>query len=155
MKAVIQKVKSASVSVDGKLVSSIGKGLLVLIGIGINDSNEDCIKLSKKIVNLKLFKTDENDLNAPHWKKSVKDVDGEILSISQFTLFAKTKKGTKPDFHNAMNSTLSKALYDDFLGVLKKDINSDEKIKDGVFGAMMDVSLVNDGPVTVIVDTKE
>ena len=128
---------------------------MLLIGIGIGDSNEDCVKLSKKIVNLRLFKSDEDDLAAPHWKKSVKDVDGEILSISQFTLLAKTKKGTKPDFHNAMNSSLSKTMYEEFLELLKKDLNSQEKIKDGVFGAMMDVSLVNDGPVTVIVDTKE
>ncbi|KYR00967.1 D-tyrosyl-tRNA(Tyr) deacylase [Tieghemostelium lacteum] len=150
MRAIIQRVKNASVKVDGQIISNIGPGLMCLIGIGKEDTKTDSEWLCKKILNLKLFPSADSTKG---WDRSVKDMDYEILFVSQFTLFAYTKKGTKPDFHLASPSELSKVHYNEFLEIFKQTYNAD-KIKDGQFGAMMDVNLTNDGPVTISLDSK-
>ncbi|KAJ3323001.1 D-tyrosyl-tRNA(Tyr) deacylase [Boothiomyces sp. JEL0866] len=145
MRVVIQKVKRASVRVNNQIVSSIGPGLLVLVGLTHADSEKEVDRMVSKITNLRLFQEDEK-----HWKSSVKSNDYEILSVSQFTLYAKTSKGSKPDFHLAMKAEFSRPLYELFL---KKLESQHPRVKDGEFGAMMDVELVNDGPVTIILDS--
>ncbi|KAJ3011963.1 D-tyrosyl-tRNA(Tyr) deacylase [Thoreauomyces humboldtii] len=150
MRAVLQRVKSASVTVDGEVVGKIGRGLLLLVGISVTDQPADVAWLVKKVVNLKVFQ----DEDAKFWSKSVKDLDFEILSVSQFTLYAVTVKGTKPDFHLAAKSDTSKAMYLDFLAQLQA-AHKPERIQDGVFGAMMDVESINDGPITLILDSKQ
>ena len=145
MKALVQKVKSSSVSVDGKLVNSIGKGLNVLLGVNVEDTQEDAIKLAKKVLNLRIFE-DENDV----MNKSILDVGGEILSISQFTLQADTKKGNRPSYINAMRGEDAIKLYELF----NEELNKEIKTYPGVFGADMEVQIVNDGPTTIILDTK-
>ncbi|KAI3405208.2 DTD1 [Candida oxycetoniae] len=160
MRVVIQKVKNASVTVDETVVSSIGKGLMILVGISTTDTKEDVLKLSKKLLSLRVFE----DLSQPPqtatrwygkpWAKSVVDIHGEILSVSQFTLYGTVKKGTKPDFHKAAGGDEAKSLYDTLLEELRKGLG-DERVKDGKFGEMMDVSLVNEGPVTIVWDTQE
>ncbi|KAI0077107.1 D-tyrosyl-tRNA deacylase [Panus rudis PR-1116 ss-1] len=150
MRAVLQRVSSASVVVDSEVVSSIGRGLMVLVGIGTDDNATDLETLTNKILSLKVFSDDSGAM----WKRSVKDIDGEVLCVSQFTLFANTSKGNKPDFHRAMGSESSRHLYASFLermGTLYKP----EKIKDGKFGAMMSVSLTNEGPVTFTLDSRK
>ncbi|XP_065052061.1 D-aminoacyl-tRNA deacylase-like [Rhopilema esculentum] len=146
MRAVIQRVAKASVSVDGELVSSIGKGLCVLIGISGDDSSKDADYIVRKILNLRLF--DEGD---KRWRKSVKDEDLEVLCVSQFTLYS-VLKGNKPDFHKAMEAERSKLLYEEILGKLRKDY-AEDKIKDGRFAAYMQVSIQNDGPVTINIES--
>ncbi|CAI5758533.1 unnamed protein product [Candida verbasci] len=160
MRVVIQKVKQASVTVEEKVISSIGKGLMILVGISTTDTIEDVNKLSKKLLSLRIFE----DLSQPPntttkwygkpWSKSVIDIQGEILSVSQFTLYGTVKKGTKPDFHKAAKGESAVSLYKQLLENLRKELGED-KVKDGEFGAMMDVALVNDGPVTIIWDTAE
>ncbi|KAI5905860.1 D-aminoacyl-tRNA deacylase [Candida parapsilosis] len=157
---VVQKVKNASVTVDDKLISSIGKGLMVLVGISTSDTKDDVLKLSKKLLSLRVFE----DMTQPAetttkwygkpWSKSVVDIQGEILSVSQFTLYGTVKKGTKPDFHKAAKGEGAKELYNILLEELRKGLGQ-EKVRDGEFGAMMDVALVNDGPVTIVWDTQE
>ncbi len=146
MKALVQKVKSSSVSVDGKLVNSIGKGLNVLLGVNVEDTQEDAIKLAKKVLNLRIFE-DENDV----MNKSILDVGGEILSISQFTLQADTKKGNRPSYINAMRGEDAIKLYELF----NEELNKEIKTYPGVFGADMEVQIVNDGPTTIILDTRQ
>lgn len=146
MKALVQKVKSSSVSVDGKLVNSIGKGLNVLLGVNVEDTQEDAIKLAKKVLNLRIFE-DENDV----MNKSILDVGGEILSISQFTLQADTKKGNRPSYINAMRGEDAIKLYEFF----NEELNKEIKTYPGVFGADMEVQIVNDGPTTIILDTRQ
>ena len=146
MKALVQKVKSSSVSVDGKLVNSIGKGLNVLLGVNVEDTQEDAIKLAKKVLNLRIFE-DENDV----MNKSILDVGGEILSISQFTLQADTKKGNRPSYINAMKGEDAIKLYELF----NEELNKEIKTYPGVFGADMEVQIVNDGPTTIILDTRQ
>jgi len=148
MRAVVQRVKSSNVEVDGERISEINDGIMALIGICSNDTEEDMDKLVKKLINIKLFSNEEGAF----WKKSVKDLDLEILCVSQFTLYAVTKKGSKPDFHLAMKTEEAQKFYNKFLDKLRAAYKP-EKIKDGKFGAMMNVSLVNDGPVTIIIDT--
>ncbi|CAD1809561.1 D-tyrosyl-tRNA(Tyr) deacylase [Candida parapsilosis] len=160
MRVVVQKVKNASVTVDDKLISSIGKGLMVLVGISTSDTKDDVLKLSKKLLSLRVFE----DMTQPAetttkwygkpWSKSVVDIQGEILSVSQFTLYGTVKKGTKPDFHKAAKGEGAKELYNILLEELRKGLGQ-EKVRDGEFGAMMDVALVNDGPVTIVWDTQE
>ncbi|RLV94146.1 D-tyrosyl-tRNA [Spathaspora sp. JA1] len=160
MRVVIQKVKSASVTVDEKVISSIGKGLMILVGISTHDTMDDVTRLSKKLLTLRVFE----DLSQPPetatkwygkpWAKSVVDIQGEILSVSQFTLYGTIKKGTKPDFHKAAKGHHAVELYESFLELLRQGLG-EEKVKDGEFGAMMDVALVNDGPVTIIWDTND
>ncbi|SHO76481.1 Similar to S.cerevisiae protein DTD1 (D-Tyr-tRNA(Tyr) deacylase) [Malassezia sympodialis ATCC 42132] len=161
MRAVLQRVKQASVHVDGKLVSSIGPGILALVGITHEDAPEQVDTIVKRILTTKLWPegaTIGGDcVIAPQesrsWRTSVTELGAEILCVSQFTLYAKMK-GTKPDFHLAMGGDKAQSCYNDFLAKLR-DVYVADKIKDGQFGAMMDVSLVNDGPVTIIIDTSE
>ncbi|KIX00822.1 D-tyrosyl-tRNA(Tyr) deacylase [Rhinocladiella mackenziei CBS 650.93] len=148
MKAVLQRVLSSSVTVNDQVVSAIGKGVLVLAAIGPNDGKKEVESMASKVLKMKLW-PDESGSN---WKKSVQDVDGEVLCVSQFTLFASTKKGNKPDFHGAAKPEIAKELYDYFLSRVR-DQYRPERVKDGVFQAMMQVSLVNDGPVTLEIDT--
>ncbi|KAF8077609.1 D-Tyr tRNAtyr deacylase-like domain-containing protein [Lyophyllum atratum] len=152
MRAVVQRVASASVSVDNHVISQISKGLMILVGIGSDDTMTDVLALSKKILSLRVF----SDLNDPEkmWKASVKDIDGEILCVSQFTLMANTTKGNKPDFHRAMSTEPSRVLYATFLEKLGQAYKPD-KIQDGRFGAMMNVSLTNEGPVTFTLDSRK
>lgn len=150
MKIVLQKVSQASVTVESQIVSQIKKGYMLLVGISTEDKMEDVEKLAKKVTSLRIFE----DETGAFWKKNIKDANGEILSISQFTLYAKTKKGTKPDFHLAQKGHIAKEMYENFLQLLKQDLGQD-KVFDGVFGAMMDCKLTNDGPVTILLDSKE
>lgn len=145
MKALVQKVKSSSVSVDGKVVNSIGSGLNVLLGVNVEDTYADAIKLAKKVLNLRIFE-DENDV----MNKSILDVGGEILSISQFTLQADTHKGNRPSYINAMRGEDAIKLYEFF----NEELNKEIKTYPGVFGADMTVQIENDGPTTIILDTK-
>ncbi|CCF58630.1 hypothetical protein KAFR_0F00330 [Kazachstania africana CBS 2517] len=151
MKIVLQKVSQASVVVNSQTISSIKKGYMLLVGISTEDTEEDINKLSNKVLNLRIFE-DANGEN--FWKQNIKDVNGEILSISQFTLLAKTKKGTKPDFHMAQKGHIAKELYDLFLENLQKGLGKD-KVQDGEFGAMMNCHLTNEGPITIILDSKQ
>ena len=147
MKTVIQRVSKASVTVMDTLKSEIDAGLLVLIGIEDADTNEDVEWLSNKIINLRIF-NDENDvLNI-----SVKEIDGDILLVSQFTLHASTKKGNRPSYIKASKSEHAIPMYEKMIMQLEKDLG--KKIYTGEFGADMKVSLLNDGPVTIIIDTK-
>ncbi|AJU95403.1 Dtd1p [Saccharomyces cerevisiae YJM1342] len=150
MKIVLQKVSQASVVVDSKVISSIKHGYMLLVGISIDDSMAEIEKLSKKVLSLRIFEDESRNL----WKKNIKEANGEILSVSQFTLMAKTKKGTKPDFHLAQKGHIAKELYEEFLKLLRSDLG-EEKVKDGEFGAMMSCSLTNEGPVTIILDSDQ
>ncbi len=147
MRVVIQRVKNSSVTIDGKVKSQIGKGLLVLLGIEDADSDEDIEWLSKKIVQLRIFDDENGVMNL-----SVADVGGEILLVSQFTLHASTKKGNRPSYIRASRPEFAIPMYEKFVKQLENDFG--KKIQTGEFGAMMDVALVNDGPVTIIIDTK-
>ncbi|ORX39817.1 D-Tyr tRNAtyr deacylase-like domain-containing protein [Kockovaella imperatae] len=150
MKAVVQRVISASVAVDGKVISQIGKGLLVLVGVDRYDQATDSSFIIKKILGAKLF---PGDNDSGPWKRSVMDVEGEVLCVSQFTLFANFK-GMKPDFHESMPGSSSRSFYSSFLEEIRRSYVAD-RIKDGEFGAMMQVSLVNDGPVTVTFESRD
>ncbi|KAI0315242.1 D-Tyr tRNAtyr deacylase-like domain-containing protein [Amylostereum chailletii] len=150
MRVVVQRVLSASVIVDNEIVSQISRGLMILVGIGGDDTSADIDVLSKKILTLRVFE----DAASSMWKANVKDVGGEILCVSQFTLMANTSKGNKPDFHRAMPSDQSRAMYISFLDKMRSLYPAD-KIKDGRFGAMMNVSLTNEGPVTFTLDSRK
>ncbi len=147
MKTVIQRVSQASVKVDDITIASIGNGLLVLLGIEDADTQEDIEWLSSKIVNLRIF-DDENKVP----NISVKDIGGDILLVSQFTLQASTKKGNRPSYIKASKPEIAIPLYKNMIGQL--EIYLGKKIFTGEFGADMKVSLLNDGPVTIIIDTK-
>ncbi|ORY08337.1 D-tyrosyl-tRNA deacylase-like protein [Clohesyomyces aquaticus] len=151
MRTVLQRVKSASVTVDGELVSQIGKGLLVLAAISKDDTEKDCEAMAGKILKAKLFDDDATDPPG-RWKKGVLDLGGEVLCVSQFTLLASVKKGNKPDFHQSAAGLKAKTLYQAFFKKVQ-DLYEPGKVKDGIFAAMMDVALVNDGPVTIQIDT--
>jgi D-tyrosyl-tRNA(Tyr) deacylase len=148
MKVVIQRVAEASVSIEQKVEGQIGKGLLILLGIGLEDSQEDIDWLCKKIVNLRIFSDDEGLMNL-----SIDDVKGDVLLISQFTLHAKTKKGNRPSYIKAAPPKLAIPLYEKFIERLSTELG--KKIQTGEFGANMQVSLINDGPVTIVIDTKQ
>ncbi len=148
MKAVIQRVTQASVTIDGKIKAGIKTGLLVLIGIEDADNNEDIEWLSNKIVNLRIF-DDENKVP----NISVKDMNGDILLVSQFTLQASTKKGNRPSYIKASKPDIAVPLYKQMIVQLENDLG--KKIFTGEFGADMKVQLLNDGPVTIIIDTKQ
>ncbi|KAH7889485.1 D-Tyr tRNAtyr deacylase-like domain-containing protein [Phlebopus sp. FC_14] len=150
MRAVVQRVASASVSVDGDVISSISRGLMVLVGIGTDDTLADVETLSNKILSLRVFSDDRGGM----WKASVKDIAGEVLCVSQFTLMANTTKGNKPDFHRAMSSESSRQLYSVLLEKMRRLYVAD-RIQDGQFGATMNVSLMNEGPVTFTLDTRK
>lgn len=145
MKAVIQRVSESSVKVDGKLVGEIGKGLMLLVGIDENDEKTDADWLVQKILNLRIFGDEDDKLNL-----SVQDIKGEILCISQFTLIADYKKGNRPSFIKAARPEKAIPLFDYFKEEIAK---SGLKTESGIFGADMKVSLINDGPVTVVMDS--
>ena len=147
MRVVIQRVTEASVSIDNKVKAKIEQGLLVLLGIEAEDNQDDINWLCKKIVNLRVFEEDSKAMN-----RSLADIDGEILVVSQFTLHASTKKGNRPSFIKAAKPEIAEPLYHSFLNVLQQKHNLVPKV--GVFGAMMKINLVNDGPVTIIMDSK-
>ncbi len=147
MRAVLQRVTEASCTVDGKITGEIKQGLLVLLGIEDADTEDDLIWLAQKIANMRIF-SDENGL----MNKSVIDVDGRILLISQFTLFASTKKGNRPGFTRAAKPDTAIPLYEIMLEELES--LTGKKTEAGIFGADMKIRLLNDGPVTVVVDTK-
>ena len=147
MRAIIQRVSEASVIINGKLKSSIGLGLLILLGIEDADTNEDIEWLSAKITNLRIF-NDENDV----MNLSVKEVKGDIVIVSQFTLHASTKKGNRPSYIKAAKSEIAIPLYEKMILQLRTDLG--KSIQTGEFGADMKVSLINDGPVTIGIDSK-
>nr|CDS32048.1 D tyrosyl tRNA(Tyr) deacylase [Hymenolepis microstoma] len=150
MRVIIQKVKRASVHVDGELVSEIGRGLMVLVGISHDDEEKDLVYMARKIVNLRIF---DDQVKQKRWDKSIKDVGGEILCVSQFTLHSKLK-GNKLDFHHAMAPPSSQSVYESFLAKVRAEFKDPDRVKDGAFGKMMDVSLVNEGPVTITLDSR-
>jgi D-tyrosyl-tRNA(Tyr) deacylase len=147
MKTVIQRVSRASVTVDGQVVSSIGQGLLVLLGIEDADGKEDIDWLSQKIVNLRIFNDAEGVMNC-----SVLDVGGDIIVVSQFTLHALTKKGNRPSYIKASKPDVAIPMYESFVQKIEQDLG--KKVGTGIFGADMKVELLNDGPVTITIDTK-
>jgi len=147
MKVVIQRVKESSVEIDNKIKAEIGKGLLILIGISQDDSKTDAEWLVNKVLNIRIFNDSDGIMN-----KSVVDIQGEILIISQFTLMALTKKGNRPSYIKSASHEIAIPLYDYFIDLLKSKIKYG--IKSGVFGADMKVNLINDGPVTIIIDSK-
>ncbi|WP_271424061.1 D-aminoacyl-tRNA deacylase [Aequorivita sinensis] len=147
MRALIQRVKKASVTIEGKIYSEINQGLLVLIGIEAEDTQEDIDWLAGKIAKMRIF-SDENDA----MNLSVQDVEGECLVVSQFTLHASTKKGNRPSFIKAARPEIAIPLYEEFILQLENITN--KSVKTGSFGAMMDVGLINDGPVTIWIDSK-
>jgi len=147
MRAVIQRVSEASVKINGQITGKISQGLLVLLGIEESDSFEDIEWLIGKIIRLRIF----NDANEV-MNLSVKEINGEILVVSQFTLHASTKKGNRPSYIKAAKPEIAIPIYNQFLDQLSTDLG--KSVQSGVFGAMMEVSLVNDGPVTLVMDTK-
>ena len=147
MKVVIQRVKSASVQINQKLKSKIEMGFLVLIGICVDDTKSDAEWLVNKILNLRIFNDKQGVMN-----ESLIDVNGEILIISQFTLMALTKKGNRPSYIRSASHKIAIPLYEHFVEMFKATIN--DNVKTGVFGADMEIKLVNDGPVTILIDTK-
>lgn len=147
MKVIIQRVTSASVTIEAEIVAKIQSGLLVLVGIEDEDSQEDINWLSQKIINLRIF-CDENDV----MNLSVKDVNGDIIIVSQFTLHASTKKGNRPSYIKASKPEIAIPMYEKFLQQM--ELEFEKKIQTGKFGADMKVALVNDGPVTIIIDSK-
>lgn len=148
MRTVIQKVKQASVTIENKIHSEIKNGLLILLGIEDADTQEDIEWLSAKIAKLRIFNDDQGVMN-----KSVMDIGGELLVVSQFTLHASAKKGNRPSYIRASKPDFAVPMYEKFVERLKHD--SGLTVKTGVFGAMMEIGLVNDGPVTIIMDTKD
>jgi D-tyrosyl-tRNA(Tyr) deacylase len=147
MRAIIQRTKKASVTIENKVFSEIEKGLLILVGIEENDTEEDIIWLCKKITQMRIFSDENGKMNL-----SVLDISGEILVISQFTLFASTKKGNRPSFINSAKPEIAIPLYENFVKQLNTIIKTE--VKTGVFGADMQVGLVNDGPVSIWLDSK-
>ncbi len=147
MKAVIQRVSNASVTVEDHLVSEIGNGLLILLGVEDTDDQEDIEWLSKKIVNLRIFNDCDGVMN-----DSLLDVKGDAMVVSQFTLHASTKKGNRPSYIKAAKPDIAVPLYEHFVRKIEKDVG--KKVGTGIFGADMKVKLLNDGPVTILIDTK-
>lgn len=147
MKVVIQRVSRANVKVDGNITAEIGEGLLVLLGIEDADTDEDIQWLSKKIVNLRIFNDESGVMN-----KSVMDIKGNILLVSQFTLHASTKKGNRPSYLKASKPEFAIPMYEKMISQLETDLG--KKVQTGIFGADMKIGLLNDGPVTIIIDTK-
>lgn len=148
MKAVLQRVTQAAVVVEEQQVAAIGQGILILLGIEEADTQDDVEWLAVKIINLRIFNDSNGVMNL-----SVKDVDGEVITVSQFTLHASTKKGNRPSYIKAAKPEIAIPLYENFIETFEKLLG--KKIQTGRFGADMKVSLLNDGPVTIIIDTKE
>ncbi len=147
MKVVIQRVTQASVTIDGKIESAIGLGMLILLGIEEADTQEDIEWLSSKIINLRIFSDTEGIMNI-----SLKDIGGEIILVSQFTLHASTKKGNRPSYIKAAKSDIAIPLYEKMIAQLETDLG--KAIQTGTFGSHMEINLVNDGPVTIMIDSK-
>ena len=147
MRAVIQRVTKASVAVDNQVISKIKKGLLILLGIENEDSGEDLLWLSRKIVNLRIFNDDNGVMN-----QSLLEIEGDAIVVSQFTLQASTKKGNRPSYIKAAKPEIAIPIYEKFVLQLENDLG--KKVGTGIFGADMKVELLNDGPVTIIIDTK-
>lgn len=147
MRIVVQRVKQASVTIDNKVKSAIGYGFLILVGTCNDDTDEDIEWLTSKIVNLRVMDDEQGVMN-----RSVLDIGGEILVVSQFTLWASYKKGNRPSYLRAGNPEITKPLYEKFCDVLTQKLG--KIVQTGTFGAMMDVALVNDGPVTICMDSK-
>lgn len=147
MRLVIQRVKNASVEINGKKVSEIGQGLLVLVGVEVGDTEEDVSWLAGKTVGLRIFDDDEGVMN-----RSVMDIGGEVLAVSQFTLTASTKKGNRPSYIRAAGHETAVPLYEKYCDEVSAAIG--KQVGRGVFGADMQVSLLNDGPVTIIIDSR-
>ena len=148
MRVVIQKVQKASVTVEGEIISAIDKGLLVLVGIENEDTQDDIDYLVKKITQLRVFNDEKGVMNL-----SVKDVGGDVIVVSQFTLHASTKKGNRPSYIRAAKPDFSVPMYEKFVKAIEQALG--KKVGTGKFGAMMDVELINDGPVTIIIDSKQ
>ncbi len=147
MKAVIQKVSKASVTVDNKVISSIKNGLVILLGICNDDDISDIEWLSKKIINLRIFNDEQDIMN-----RSIVDINGEIIVVSQFTLMASTKKGNRPSYIKAAKPEIAIPLYEQFITQIESDLN--KQVGTGIFGADMKIEMINDGPVTIIIDSK-
>ena len=147
MRTVIQRVTEASVKVDGKVTGAIKEGLLILVGVEDADTQEDIEWLTKKIVGLRIFNDENGVMNL-----SVQDIGGGLLVVSQFTLMASTKKGNRPSYIRASKGDYAQPMYEKFCQTLERE--SGKKVEKGIFGADMKVSLLNDGPVTIIMDTK-
>lgn len=147
MRIVIQRVKSASVTVDSEIVGKIGKGLLVLLGVSVEDTEKDAGYLVEKTLNLRIFEDSEDKMNF-----SLLDIKGEILVVSQFTLYGDTRKGRRPSFIEAAPPEKANQLYEYFVSELSKQVL---QVETGKFQAMMDVELINDGPVTILLDSKK
>ncbi len=147
MKVVIQRVSSASVTIEEKIVADIQKGLLVLVGIEDADNQEDINWLTAKIANIRIFEDENHVMNL-----SLKDVYGDIIVVSQFTLHANTKKGNRPSYIKASKADVAIPLYENFVKCMENELG--KKVQTGVFGADMKVSLINDGPVTIVIDSK-
>jgi len=147
MKAVIQRVSQASVNIDGVKVADIQKGLLVLIGFEDSDTQEDILWLTTKMANLRIFADENQVMNV-----SLKDIDGDLIIVSQFTLHASTKKGNRPSYIKAAKPEIAVPLYEALIAQMENELG--KKVQTGQFGADMKVALVNDGPVTIIMDTK-
>lgn len=143
MRIVIQRTERASVSVDGKIVGEIGKGFLVLLGVGVEDTETDCERLAKKLIGLRIFEDENGKTNL-----SLKDVNGSLLIISQFTLYADCRKGNRPNFLQAKEPKEAERLYEYFCGLCEREIH----VEKGIFGAEMRVELVNDGPFTIVLE---
>ena len=148
MRIVLQRVKSASVSIDEVVVGKIGQGFLLLVGVGPEDSSDDASYLARKIAGMRIFSDENGKMNL-----SIDQIGGKILSVSQFTLFADTKKGNRPSFTGAASPDFATNLYEEFNELLRTEYGL--TVETGEFGADMQVSLVNDGPVTIILDTKK
>lgn len=147
MRTVLQRVSSASIAIDGRVVAAIGPGLLILLGIATGDTPEDGAWLAQKITALRIFEDPEGKMNL-----SVRDTGGEALVVSQFTLIASTRKGTRPSFNEAARPETAVPLYDDFVRQLESTLG--RPVPTGRFGAMMQVSLTNSGPVTLVLDSR-
>ena len=148
MRIVIQRVSEASVKVKDKIISAIGRGMLILVGIEDSDREEDIVWITNKIIQLRIFDDENGVMNL-----SVKDIDGELLIVSQFTLHANTKKGNRPSYIRASKPDFAVPMYEKLIETIENALN--KKVGTGEFGAMMNVSLVNDGPVTIIIDSKQ
>ena len=147
MRAVIQRVTKASVTINGSINAEINQGLLILLGVGVNDTTEDITWLSNKIANLRIFSDEDGNMNL-----SLKAINGNAIVVSQFTLFASTKKGNRPSFLNSAKPEQAIPLYEAFVKQLETDLG--KPIGTGIFGADMKVELLNDGPVPITIDTK-
>ena len=147
MKTILQRVEYASVLVNGKAVSKISNGILILLGITNEDTKEDIVWLSKKITNLRIFDDENSVMN-----KSLIDINGDAIIVSQFTLMASTKKGNRPSYIKAAKPEIAIPIYNDFVQQFEIDLG--KKVGTGIFGAEMKIELLNDGPVTIIIDTK-